>query len=268
MPNTCRPAPATDRLDDEVAGRACDEDGDCEGGRCATMRGGFMGQGGSELPGGYCSGACLEDSHCGSGGRCVPSPLPGAAGSCYSVCDEDADCERDGYRCRTLAQGLTGCDAAADPLPDGVAGMACASDAECGGGAGSCADTLPAGGGFGQGLPAPGGYCSADCSEPSDCGQGGVCVQTFFSGRCYRPCEGATDCRDGYACQMRGGAGSASLVCVPAPPPEPTDAGAPATDSGTPAGDAGVSPMDSGPQPQDGGPPAEDSGVDESDAGA
>lgn len=238
IPSTCRPKPATDQLEDGVAGQMCTSDDDCGGGTCLTMTVSLFGTG-AALPGGYCSGQCLEDSHCGSGGVCAPSPLQGLAGGCYEDCGTDTDCSRDGYRCRTVGSELRGCDAFPEPLPDDVAGDPCADDADCGGGADTCKTALPSpgvGGALGQTTAAPGGYCSERCTEgEDDCGAGGVCVSSALgTGTCYAPCTTTTDCRDGYSCEERGGGGvavgdagppPATLVCVPTPAMTDADAG-------------------------------------------
>jgi hypothetical protein len=218
IPDTCRPKPETDQLEDDVAGAMCEEDADCAGGSCLLERPAIGGA--VALPGGYCTGACLEDEHCGGGGLCVESLL-GGAGSCYAACGDDSDCERDGYRCRPLLTGDRGCNPAADPLPDDTAGDACASDADCGGGMGTCASELPVAGVaglLGQSRAAPGGYCSQSCLEEIDCGAGGVCV----GGTCFAPCTEEAACRDGYLCEERAtgqndpDAGMVSIgVCAP-----------------------------------------------------
>ncbi len=246
VPDTCRPTPDTDQLEDDVAGDACMEAADCPGGTCLKSRMELVST--VELPGGYCSGRCLEDAHCGAGGVCLPALLSGA-GSCYQSCADDADCTRDGYRCRALRGGLRGCNPAADPLPDDTTGDACAGDADCGGAAGTCQTELPVsgfGGAFGQTVPAPGGYCSQPCEEHIDCGAGGMCSGgPLGGGYCFKPCAAMTDCRDGYVCDERGsgipgagqgaadggtpdgGAGASNTFCVPEPPPpDEEDAGA------------------------------------------
>jgi Cys-rich repeat protein len=224
LPDTCRPAPETDQLDDNVAGNMCAADTDCSGGMCLTSR--MMGFGTVELPGGYCSGRCIEDADCGAGGVCLP-PLLGGAGSCYQACTDDAQCTRDGYRCRVLRGETRGCNPAPDPLPDNTTGDACTSDAECGGVVGACQTELPAtglAGVLGQTVPAPGGYCSQECAEDSDCGAGGLCTGGVLGNAyCFKPCTGQTECRDGYLCDVRGGGGDTDT---------PSDAG---TDAGPPA---------------------------------
>jgi hypothetical protein len=229
IPDTCRPRPDTDQLGDDVAGKACEAAEDCEGGQCLTMRP-LVG----ELPGGYCSGACLEDAHCGAGGVCMPSIL-GGAGSCYEACAADGDCTREGYRCRPLGGDLRGCTVAADPLPDNTTGKACASDADCGGAEGSCASEVPQAGlpgSIGFTDPAPGGYCTQACLEDIDCGAGGACAGLV--GACFARCTdaaGGTGCREGYVCEDRAimpigqdaGEPDPLLICAPAPTDE--DAG-------------------------------------------
>jgi hypothetical protein len=213
--STCRPAPETDQLGDDVAGTACTMDGDCGDGLCLTMR-----NNGDEFPGGYCSGACLEDSHCGAGGTCRRTG--GGAGRCYETCASDDDCTRDGYRCRDIGGMLTGCLPAPDPLPDNTTGLACTADADCADVAGACAAELPAA--AGGMIATPGGYCTIQCEIDADCGAGAVCVTTRGGAWCFKTCtDAATDCRDGYVCGERGGGDMPSIVCTPFEPDE--DAG-------------------------------------------
>jgi hypothetical protein len=225
IPDTCRPAPATDQLGDDVAGKMCSEAADCSGGECLTMRQGLAGS--YELPGGYCSGACLEDAHCGAGGVCLAALL-GGAGSCYEGCDTDVDCTRDGYRCRPLLGETRGCNVAADPLPDGTVGKMCSADADCGGGTDTCANALPQAGlpgALGATDAAPGGYCSQPCLEDVDCGANGACIGGALGGSCFVKCSTGTDCRTGYVCEDRAvmmlgpdaGTPEPLLVCAPVP---------------------------------------------------
>ena len=235
IPDTCRPKPDTDQLGDNVAGKPCMAAADCNGGSCLTVRGGFMDMGGTTmLPGGYCTGNCTEDSHCGEGGVCSPPLLEGLTGSCFEVCVGDGDCNRIGYRCLEIGPNLRGCDLFPDPLPDNQAGKACSSDADCGGVMDTCDTALPAPGLFTGDVPAPDGYCSQLCVEDADCGAGGVCIGAGiprWRGACFKPCTAATDCRTGYTCAPRGGGGmgapaapatdggmsTARMVCAPTP---------------------------------------------------
>jgi hypothetical protein len=234
---SCQPLPAADQLKDKIVGAACSMDSDCGGGTCATS----MGMGASTYPDGYCSGRCLSDKNCGAGGVCLPPATGTGAGTCYASCSSDAECTREGYRCRGLGNNVRGCGPAAKPLPDNVVGQACSSDTACGGNMGSCVTSLPAAGGgggaaFGGGGatsdPAPGGYCSNQCAEDADCGAGGVCVGASMGGfggtqvgTCFKRCTTSDNCRgaDGYGCELRGAAGlfgggggaARSNVCVP-----------------------------------------------------
>lgn len=226
--STCRPAPETDQLDDGVVGDECTGTDDCPGGTCLTATPGIAGGIGSvALPGGYCSGACTEAANCGEGGVCAPALVGSGAGTCYLGCSTDADCDRDGYRCRNLGTGTRACSPAADPLPDDTVGDACSADEDCGGNEGSCVTELPGSGlqGFINPVAAPDGYCSQACMEPADCGQGGACVL----GTCYLVCSDNGDCRDGYVCEMRGGGGipgtTTAMVCAPGTPTDEPDAG-------------------------------------------
>jgi hypothetical protein len=196
----CQPVPQTDKLADGVVGMACTAASDCGSGSCMQT----IAIVNTSYPGGYCTGRCFGDTDCGATGVCVPGLL-GSIGSCYLRCDDQHRCERSGYRCRVVSN-VGRCVALADPLPDHVAGNACANDGDCGGGAMSCSVTLGS-------EPAPGGYCTQSCAINDDCGAGGVCINgigivTISSGRCLRACMQASDCRVGYECSPFGGPGS------------------------------------------------------------
>jgi hypothetical protein len=225
---TCRPAPATDQLTDNQAGTPCATDPECGDGVCLLQRLNM-----EPYPGGYCSGACLMDSHCGAGGVCWRQGS--AAGRCYDGCAADPECTRDGYRCRPI-EDLMGCLPTPDPLPDNTTGIACASDADCGGAVGACAAMLPASGG-GE-VAAPGGYCTLECQLDADCGAGGVCVGTRGGNVCFDTCAMPADCREGYVCGERGGMDMPSIVCTPIEPIE--DGGMPDVDGSVPVGDGGM----------------------------
>jgi hypothetical protein len=232
---TCVPVPATDHPADGTVGKACKADADCEGGRCLSTLWDYGS--GPSLPGGYCSGRCMQDDQCGAGAACVYGIDGPLTGTCQQNCEDDADCTRDGYRCRG-----TSCVPGDDPLPDGRVGKACKADSDCGGALGSCATDLLADGVFGitrERWPARGGYCTLMCEENSDCGAGGVCLMQMFDSIgadtiCYARCSSQDDCRDGYSCRPRedatttwneaSGRGQPSpKVCTPDQPDE--DAG-------------------------------------------
>ena len=49
----------------------------------------------------------------------------------------------------------------------------------------------------------PGGYCTAQCTDPADCGSGADCVSLLISNFCMRACTETAQCRmdDGYECR-------------------------------------------------------------------
>lgn len=257
-------------LGDNVAGKACTGNTDCEGenATCASMIGGIsilgMTIGGQTAEGGYCTGACEDDSNCGAGGVCVGAlNVMGFAtqGTCQKACESDTDCRTDqGYACsdnnvQLPEGGIPGQDGGAGggmmlppqpstclPVPetvdldDGVVGKACAADADCAGG--TCTMMIMQGGFGGMGgmtVEFPGGYCGGKCLEDEQCGTGGVCIGAFSGfgimnpGECYQGCEEQTDCtRDGYTCAAQGGfmgMGGGPSACQPGEDPAPSDGG-------------------------------------------
>jgi hypothetical protein len=89
-------------------------------------------------------------------------------------------------------------------LGDNTAGDACTKADDCPGG--MCATSL-SNGITGGTTPAPGGYCSAQCSKDEECGKGGACAgalsvpgQGSTKGSCEQVCTKNADCRDGYYC--------------------------------------------------------------------
>jgi hypothetical protein len=205
---TCQPHPETDELADGVVGASCAQDADCGKGSCLSMERIT----GATYPDGYCTGRCVEDAECGAGGVCSPGFL-GAVGVCYLGCQRDADCGRDGYRCREVA-GEHICAPGPKPLPDDVVGAACEDDQDCGGGPMTCASEV-------AGLTAPQGYCTQSCALDDDCGAGGTCISgvdivVLSSGTCVRACVPPDGCREGYACRsLSGAANDTNGVCVP-----------------------------------------------------
>jgi hypothetical protein len=177
-------------------GSACAADGDCSLGRCMLSEPITK----TVFTGGYCTGRCATNAECGAHGLCA-SGFRGTPGSCYLACDGDADCGRDGYRCRTSSAGTQACVPGPLPLPDHVVGELCASDADCGGAPGTCSTALTS----------PGdGYCSQKCAVDADCGEGGLCISgvngiTLSIGDCYRSCTPPGDCRTGFSCKSLSG---------------------------------------------------------------
>lgn len=50
----------------------------------------------------------------------------------------------------------------------------------------------------------PGGYCSAVCTSPAECGPDADCVDIYVASYCLKTCNEAEDCRtdEGYTCDM------------------------------------------------------------------
>ena len=216
---SCQVAPETNTVAPGVVGIACTAEADCSGGWC--MANSAL----TQFPGGYCTGNCLADSDCGEGAECAAGF--GGPGTCYRTCEADAECDREGYRCRPNAldpNAAKRCLPGSEPLPDGVVGSACATDEECGGAAMSCIT-------MNGNRVLPGGYCSGGCVEDVDCGANNHCVGIAGTGFCYLACATADDCREGYVCESVGfgGMGGAGPTACTLPMAAANDA-----DAGTP----------------------------------
>lgn len=98
-----------------------------------------------------------------------------------------------------------------------VAGRACASDGDCGGGYCGAENLL--------GASYPGNYCTGRCYEDAHCGQGGVCLWTRTSsdpGYCLQGCGSDTDCtRDDYGCWQLSDSSRTLHACYPRMRPLP-----------------------------------------------
>ncbi len=199
LPDTCQPNLRPNQLADREAGRHCTRDDACGDGFCAEP---------GHPDGGYCSGLCLANEHCGSGGKCVRG-LYGSSGVCRETCTRDSDCQNDatGWGC-----GHDGvCVREANPLSN--VGAPCTRKTvseDCG--TGSCRTTDLAG------VRYPDGYCVGSCDEDDDCGPEGVCINSLT---CFLRCDATRDCRAGYECaphpQALGGDRDTS-VCFPKHP--------------------------------------------------
>lgn len=243
-------------LDDNVAGKVCTVDADCEGtnGSCLL---------------GSCTGTCENDGNCGAGGTCVKAiggSLLGGYGACAKTCSQKSDCGedqdcREGVQAGDLFGELLGAvaeagipldsDAGIDvnvmnlpktcgpafmtvTLPDGVVGKPCTDATPCA--PGVCATNVN------LVVPFPNGYCSGSCTEDAQCGKGGVCYRDPASallrteGTCLLGCTSASDCRDGLTCRSSQLLFEERRYCLPSLP----DAGAPMGDAGAATGDAGA----------------------------
>jgi len=188
-------------------GTACALDDECDAGSCLLAEPITN----TPYPGGYCTGPCSQDVDCSERGLCVPG-FRGRTGSCALRCESDADCGRDGYRCRVVGDAGR-CAPGPRPLPDHAVGRACASDDDCGGGEMTCATML-------RSVAAPAGYCSQSCAIDDDCGADGVCINglsvvTLPTGLCYQACRPPNRCRAGYECRSLSGNPDGPGVCAP-----------------------------------------------------
>ena len=191
---TAEPAVLSEQLR-YTPGAPCSSDADCSDGLCAPLP-----KSAGATSDGYCTGPCGRDADCGPASKCaVP---PGASqGSCVASCLQPTEC-MPGFFCEGAARisGIT-LAGACKPRPevplltDGIAGRACASDADCA--EGSCQSTTPLGATY------PGNHCSARCYTDESCGAAAVCLRAAGSpdtGHCLQGCTADSDCRDGYRC--------------------------------------------------------------------
>lgn len=220
FPGSCLPERRTDHLEDGIAGRACTDDVQCNGGHCASQN--LLG---TSYPGNYCTGRCYHDAQCGQGGVCMWTPGLSDPGYCLQRCSSDADCTRDDYGCWELSDGsrpVHACYPRMRPLPDHRTGGACTSDAECGAPNASCAETLPFYGSFytNETREAPSGYCTQRCALDIECGAGAQCINYGTEGGlCFATCTPEKPCREGYACYPHGRDNDPTAsICVVASP--------------------------------------------------
>jgi hypothetical protein len=63
----------------------------------------------------------------------------------------------------------------------------------------------------------PGGYCTAQCSAPGECGTDAECVDLSIIRYCVRKCSGPSDCRidEGYTCNTIPYITDTNTYCIP-----------------------------------------------------
>lgn len=61
----------------------------------------------------------------------------------------------------------------------------------------------------------PGGHCTRECADDAACGDDGVCLPYSGGMRCFRRCETAADCREGYQCFNARGMPDPARACFP-----------------------------------------------------
>lgn len=178
-------------------GKPCTDDSECVGGTCYSEHDyGYQG--------GFCTTDCSEDARlnfetdtsCGPNARCQIGGWNERV--CMPACEENADC-REGYRCAPFRKGsnvgvcYAGSDAVPPPLPPRDLGHACTKDDDCD----QICMTEAA-------YALPGGSCSAECFQTSDCGSNAACA-VFGEGageisRCIAHCAANADCNQFYYC--------------------------------------------------------------------
>lgn len=84
----CQVAPVVDTVMPGFVGNACASETECGGGVCLTEDFG--------LPGGYCSGRCVDNSDCPQDAACDTDEIGFV---CLRVCQADVDCGRADYHC-------------------------------------------------------------------------------------------------------------------------------------------------------------------------
>jgi hypothetical protein len=219
LPGVCSPKRRVDQLADNVAGRACEDDAACGGGKCAQTS--LLG---TSYPGNYCTARCYEDAQCGQGGVCLRTHHSSDPGYCLQSCAADADCTREDYGCWELGDGertLHACYPLQRALPDDRAGEPCSADADCGGPHAFCAKELPYDGLVTNELqPAAGGYCTQRCALDRECGAGAQCINYGSSGGlCLASCSNTAPCRNDYVCfpHSRDNDETAAVCVTPGP---------------------------------------------------
>jgi len=113
-----------------------------------------------------------------------------------------------------------GPDPIVDPTDDGgctvgVTGDPCSSATQCNCVPSSARECLTTLSGY---VSFPGGYCSARCTSPADCGTGGNCAEITTGTRyCLKVCSSASQCRmaEGYTCTTIPMSSDTRTYCLP-----------------------------------------------------
>ncbi|MCK6510689.1 hypothetical protein L6R29_12050 [Myxococcota bacterium] len=150
-------------------GDLCERDQDCSSAQCRLFPNGR-----------YCTISCEQD--CPARFFCRRSSSQ-QGGWCERLCDIDAECSEQGYRCRSLRCEL----ASLPPLPDG---SACQSDTQCQSGRCWLHPLFP------------NGLCARACRSQTDCAGGFLCRSLDPNQRlCLPTCSPRSPCaRSTYAC--------------------------------------------------------------------
>jgi len=102
-----------------------------------------------------------------------------------------------------------------DVIPgDGVVGDPCTVPTDCGGIPASSLQCLTDIMGF---ITFEGGYCTATCTTPAECGEGGNCVNIMVASYCLKQCEASSECRteENYECAELPYISDGNTYCIP-----------------------------------------------------
>lgn len=147
-----------------------------------------------------CSAECVAGTAitaCADGDGCCPADCAGMDDDCTTC--EPTTCEAEGRTCGALDDGcgttldcgtcgdLFVCLSGSCQQTLGI-GEACAADRDCNGSLICATEAL---------IAWPDGYCTAGCTQDSDCGEANNCGG---DGVCVRGCEDDSQCRQGYRC--------------------------------------------------------------------
>ncbi|MFH1435331.1 MAG: hypothetical protein ABIJ56_06410 [Pseudomonadota bacterium] len=106
-------------------------------------------------------------------------------------------------------------DGAEGPCSVGLTGDPCATPAQCSCVPSSSRECLATISGY---LTFPGGYCSARCTSPTECGSGAQCAEVVTgASTCLKVCTSASQCRmaEGYACTRIPMSSDTRTYCLP-----------------------------------------------------
>lgn len=154
---------------------------------------------------------------------------------CFSLCLWScAEGEGNGAEDAPVESDLTGDivsdEPAGDPGPDpgtddlpaedgactvGVTGDPCSSPTQCSCVPSSARECLTTLSGY---IAFPGGYCSARCTTPADCGIGANCAEITTGTRyCLKTCSSGSQCRmsEGYSCARIPMSSDTRTYCMP-----------------------------------------------------
>ena len=108
-----------------------------------------------------------------------------------------------------------GLDGTEGPCSVGLTGDPCATPSQCNCVPSSSRECLTTLAGY---LTFPGGYCSARCTSPTECGSGAHCAEVYTGASyCLKVCTSASQCRmaEGYSCTRIPMSSDTRTYCLP-----------------------------------------------------